>query len=270
MSQPTGPTRHEVLFSMSDASKARVDQLLAKCGHKSLNLLLARGLELAQWVEDQSALGHAVAAVTEDGDVMDLLEERPELLKPQPRPQAITTAVQETAPAPIVPPTPAASLTSTDNPRLMAREKSPSKAPARQRDRAPNGRVAKLNAHLPDDDGPIKTVTWLRWDCERRKGMPLIYIGTERALPGELNLSHLEALETALRETRHATHFKITEMGDLAFYGFDNQKGWCYMEDCSRRLFPDPHSGLHSIFPVVMAAEYLQRLSNPNASATKG
>lgn len=282
MSTPTGPVRHEIMFSMSDASKQRVDKLLLQCGHANLNLLLARGLALVQWVEDQQGQGRAIAALTCGDDVPeDLieLEERPELLKPQPRPQSITAPakpvepVQEPAPAPVVEQTPApepvaSAVPAIDPEKLKARPKSP--APVKQpRYRAPSGREQVLRAHIPNDNGPVKTYTWVRWKCGMDKRLPPILIGEDRALPGELTLDHLTELERMLTDARHATHFLVTKDGFMAFYGFQagngKRGGWCYVEEGSMQLRKDDHcdGGLFAIFPVVMAVEYLRRLASP-------
>ncbi|WP_219097774.1 hypothetical protein [Pseudomonas sp. UMAB-40] len=280
MSATNGPVRHDIMFSMSDASKERVDLLLRQCGHASLNLLLARGLALVQWVEDQQDQGRTVGAViygAEGGeDEVFELEERPELLKPQPRPQSLPTQVK--AAAPVVEPTPAPKpepVASTapviDPAKLVARPKTP--PPVTQpRYRAPSGREQQLRAHIPNDNGPVKTHTWVRWRCKMDKRLPPILIGDDRALPGELTLEHLPELERMLVDARHATHFQLTKDNYLAYYGFQAGKGkrggWCYVEEGSMQLRKDDHcdGGLFAIFPVVMAVEYLRRLANPRAA----
>lgn len=76
------PIRHEILFSMSEASMAKTRALMEKCGHSNLNLLLARGLALAEWVESQNERGRAVGSMDGDGNDFWELHERPDLLKP--------------------------------------------------------------------------------------------------------------------------------------------------------------------------------------------
>lgn len=277
MSQPNGPVRHDIMFSMSDASQERVNLLLSQCGHKNLNLLLARGLALVQWVEDQQDLGRTIGSVVYSDDGADVceLEERPELLKPQPRPQSLpipvkaAAPVQESAPAvdpiPVPKPKPVATATSTIDPaKLVPRPKTPPaiKQPAY---RAPSGREQQLRAHIPNDLGPVKTYTWVRWKCEMEGRLPPILIGEDRALPGELTLDHLPDLERMQMAARHITHFRLTEDGLVSFYGFQpgngKRGGWCYVEECSLRLYKDEtcDGGLFAIFPVVMAVEYLRR-----------
>ncbi len=284
MSTPAGPVRHDIMFSMSDASQERVNLLLSQCGHKSLNLLLARGLALVQWVEDQQGQGRCIAALTCGDDIPDdviELEERPELLRPQLRPQPLHSPVkaQEPVPvqesAPVVEPTPAPKpepVASTapriDPAKLVPRPKNP--PPMKQpKYRAPSGREQVLRAHIPNDNGPIKSHTWVRWKCEMEKRLPPILIGDDRALPGELTLDHLPELERMLTDARHATHFLVSKEGFLYFYGFQagngKRGGWCYVEEGSMQLRKDDHcdGGLFAIFPVVMAVEYLRRLANP-------
>lgn len=275
MSNPAGPVRHDIMFSMSEASKDRVDLLLSQCGHKNLNLLLARGLALVQWVEDQQDRGRTIGAVLygdEGADVLEL-EERPELLKPQPRPQSLTAPKAE-APAPVVEAQPApkpepvaAPAPAIDPAKLVARPKTP--PPVTQpKYRAPSGREQQLRAHIPNDNGPVKTYTWVRWKFDQEKRKPPILIGDDRALPGELTLDHLSELERMQKDARHATHFLVTKDGFLAFYGFQGgngrRGGWCYVEEGSMQLRKDDHcdGGLFAIFPVVMAVEYLRRQSS--------
>ena len=281
MSTQDGPVRHDIMFSMSTASYERVDQLLRQCGHKNLNLLLARGLALVQWVEDQQDQGRTIGAVLygEDGVDVAELQERSELLKPQPRPQSIATPakvaepVQEPSPAPVVETTPApepvARAVPAINPDLLkARQKLP--PPVKQpRYRAPSGREQVLRAHIPNDVGPVKTHTWVRWKCNMEGRPAPILIGEDRALPGELTLEHLPELERMQTDARHATHFLVSKDGFLFFYAFQagngKRGGWCYVEEGSMQLRKDENcdAGLFAIFPVVMAVEYLRRLANP-------
>lgn len=92
------PARHEIVFSMSEASMAKTQALMEKCGHTNLNLLLARGLALAEWVQDQMARGRMVGSLDDNGEGFWELHERPELLAPsKPAPLAIApVAVEQT------------------------------------------------------------------------------------------------------------------------------------------------------------------------------
>lgn len=286
MSDQTGPVRYDLMFSMSEASHGRVIQLLQQCGHNNVNLLLARGLALVQWVEEQQDLGRSIGAVLYDGERVDVTEllEREELLKPQPRPQVLPVRpvetiekprpVQNTAPAPE--PVSLASSDAAVNPKLVAREKKP-KPPAPPRCRAPSGREQQLRAHIPNDVGPVKTYTWVRWKCEMDKRKPPILIGDDRALPGELTQDHLPELERMLVDAKHATHFMVTVDGFLSYYGYQpgngTRGGWRYVEEGSMQLRKDDQceAGLFAIFPVVMAVEYLRRQASPaRALASEG
>lgn len=288
MSTTDGPVRHDIMFSMSAASHERVILLLSQCGHKNLNLLLARGLALVQWVEDQQDLGRTIGAVIYGDEGVDVaeLEERPELLKPQPRPQSLTqpkvvapVPVQESAP--VVEPTPAPKPEPVATPapvidpaKLVARPKMP--PPVTQpKYRAPSGREQVLRAHIPNDNGPVKSHSWVCWKFKQEKRLPPILIGDDRALPGELSLEHLPELERMLVDARHATHFQLTKENYLAYYAFQHgtgkRGGWCYVEEGSMQLRKDDQcdGGLFAIFPVVMAVEYLRRLANPRASVAR-
>lgn len=290
MTGQTNPVKHEVVFTLSEQGKARATALLARCGHNNMSLLIARGLALVEWVEDQADLGRSVAGVMygegEDGEpLIAELQERSELLKPLPRLQSVPVkesepvtptsapaAQVEPAPAPaavVTAQAPAPAPASTVSPELSAKlvprpKTAPAPAPAPRR-RGQNRRAAQLNAHLPDDNGPVKTFTWVRWKCGQEKRSPPILIGDDRALPGELRLEHLAELERMSVDARHATHFLVTKDGFLFFYGFVPGKGWHFLEDGSMQLRYDDqcNGGLFAIFPVVMAVEYLRRLANP-------
>lgn len=282
----TGPVRHDIMFSMSEASKARVDGLLRQCGHTNLNLLLARGLALVQWVEDQQGQGRCIAALTVGDDLPEdviELEERPELLKPPPRPQSIAAPVKVATPAPVVdtPPkpepvassAPAKPVSAISPEKLVPRKKNP--PPIKQpKYRAPSGREQVLRAHIPNDNGPVKSHTWVAWNCKMESRLPPILIGDDRALPGELTLAHLPELEQMLTDARHASHFSLSKDGFLFFYGYQagngKRGGWCFIEEGSMQMRRDEscEAGLFAIFPVVMAVEYLRRLASPARAAS--
>lgn len=270
MSDQAGPVRYDLMFSMSEASHGRVNQLLQQCGHNNVNLLLARGLALVQWVEDQQDLGRTIGAVLYDGKNVDVAEltERPELLKPQPRPQSIPLKPAEACVEAKPEPEPVAGADAPVNPKLVPREKKPTPPPP-PRYRAPSGREQQLRAHIPNDNGPVKTYTWVRWKCEMDKRKPPILIGDDRALPGELTQDHLPELERMLVDAKHATHFLVTVDGFLSYYAFQpgngTRGGWSYVEEGSMQLRKDQqcNAGLFAIFPVVMAVEYLRRQASP-------
>ena len=282
MSDQSGPVRYDLMFSMSEASHGRVTSLLERCGHNNVNLLLARGLELVQWVEDQQDSGRTIGAVLYSDENVDVAElaERPELLKPQPRPQSIpvkpVAVATGTKPEPVPASAPVGAASAPVNPKLMAREKKPTPA-APPRYRAPSGREQQLRAHIPNDVGPVKTYTWVRWKCEMEKRKPPILIGDDRALPGELTQDHLPELERMLVDAKHATHFLVTVDGFLSYYAYQpgngTRGGWRYVEEGSMQLRKDDHceAGLFAIFPVVMAVEYLRRQAAPtHALASEG
>jgi hypothetical protein len=94
---------------MGDASMARAQDLLRQCHHNNLPLLMARGLALVEWVEEQAAQGRTIASVkyAEEGEepVIYELQERPELLRPQPKP--VLTVAPAPAATPVAAPQPA-------------------------------------------------------------------------------------------------------------------------------------------------------------------
>lgn len=289
MSGQTPQPKHEVVFTLSPAGKTRADALLARCGHRNMSLMIARGLALVEWVEDQIDEGRTVAGVIygegDDGNALFTeLQERPELLKPVQRPTAAPAVqdaptasvaapetIQAPAPRPASAPVPVAT-SATTNPKLVARERRPPPPAPAPRPRSPNRRAEKMTAHIPNDDGPVKTYRWVRWKAEQTNLLPPIQIGEDRVLPGELNMRHLADLEYMAAQARHVTHFKITKDGDLSYYAYAPKKGWCYVEMCSMQLYKDTNcaGGLFAIFPIVMAIEYLQRLANPPRAMAAG
>lgn len=290
MSALEQPKRREMVFVASDESWRRIDSLMEQQGHQVYGLAIARGFALVQWVLEQQAAGRIVGSQETGEEDFAPLIERPDLLAPRQRLQAVPVwesasstperapvslpdpvqapAVAEVVtPAPAPNPAPASTLPAELAAKLVPRAKKPQapKSPPRRREK--NRAAEVLRAHLVDDvNGPVKSHTWVRWRCEMDKRVAPILVGADRALPGELNLEHLPELERMLVEGRHATHFRITDDGLVTFYGFQPGKGWCYLEDFSMRLMPDSHcdGGLFAVFPVVMAVEYLRRLANPS------
>lgn len=287
MSALEQPKRREMVFAASDESWQRIDSLMVQQGHQVYGLTIARGFALVQWVLEQQAAGRIVGSLETGEEDFEPLVERPDLLAPRPRLQAVP--VPESAPSTPVPapvaqaepaqapaaakvaaPTPAPAVSTLPaelSAKLVPREKKPPAPKPAPRRRGQNRAAEILRAHLVDDvSGPIKSHTWVRWFAKSENLLPPILVGDDRALPGELTLEHLPDLECMLVEGRHATHFKIVSDGSLAYYGFTPGKGWCYLEEGSMRLLPDSFcdGGLFAIFPVVMAVEYLRRLASPS------
>lgn len=287
MSALEQPKRREMVFAPAAESWERIDSLMEQQGHQVYGLTIARGFALVQWVLEQQAAGRIVGSLETGEEDFEPLVERPDLLAPRPRLQSVP--VPESAPsmperAPVAPsepvqvattavvatPTqaaPASTLPAELSAKLVARPRTPPAARPAPKRRGQNRAAEVLRAHLVDDvHGPIKSHTWVRWNCNHENRPAPILIGDDRALPGELSLEHLPELDCMLVEGRHATHFKITTTGELAYYGFTPGKGWCYLEEGSMRLLPDSFcdGGLFAIFPVVMAVEYLRRLANPS------
>jgi hypothetical protein len=282
------PKRREMVFAASDESWQRIDSLMEQQGHQVYGLTIARGFALVQWVLEQQAAGRIVGSLETGEEDFEPLIERPDLLAPRPRLQAVPvadpaplapepapvtqpepvkvpTAAVEAAPAPAA--APVSTLPAELSAKLVAREKKPPAPKEAPKKRGQNRAAEILRAHLVDDvSGPVKSHTWVRWRCEMDKRAAPIHVGDNRALPGELSLEHLPELECMLVEGRHATHFRITDHGALAYHAFTPGKGWCYLEEGSMRLLPDSFcdGGLFAVFPVVMAVEYLRRLANPS------
>ncbi|WP_439254466.1 hypothetical protein [Pseudomonas monteilii] len=241
--------RHEVLFTMSAQSMQRTTALLKRCGHQNLNLLLARGLALVEFVLDQLEQGRSVGSVILGEDGFLPLRERPELVTPREgaRPKAV--------PAPT-----RGGTTHTDNPKLMPRAKVPVEATVQEQ--AP--RVRKLFRHaafnVNDLTGPVRSVEFHTKRCAS-EGLeaPIDYTG--QALPGELGPHHLEELERVMGEESMATHFQLCPSTyALTFFAFFPKGGWHRMQSASREWLHDlaVDTGEVSVFSVDLAAAYLR------------
>ncbi len=292
MAEQSTPKKHEVGLTLSDAGMARAAALLARQGHNSLQRMIARGLELVEWVEDQQEQGRIICSVVYGDSNSDIslreLQERPDLLGGRaplhvPAPvQPVEKAPVEVAsveqqeptpvevdapePAPAAPvaesPAPSTSLPESANPKLVPRPKvAPAPKPAPRTSRGENRRMAVANAHRHSDDGPVKTLNWVRWDCERkRRTLPICYDG--KPLPGALTLEHKEQLIAALNPGYGASHFLIAEDGFVIFYEFVLRKGWHTVLPGTpvREFDPNMNSGLGCIYPVQLAVSYLNDL----------
>lgn len=286
MNTQARPGRHEVGFSFTDASKARADQLLDKCGHNDLRLLMARGLALVEWVEDQLAQGRIVASVRqvsgeEGGSATVKLVERPELLAPKSRAlHVVSNSPAAPIPLPADEPEPVDTLHDSapveldleakrkalaaviaENPKLKARPKVAAKPEESRRNRSTVNRRAELAlAHKVNDvSGPIKSFVWVRAHCEvRGKKAPIMY--RDKALPGTLANAHMEHLEAAINVDSRVSHFQINDYGDLSFYGYISGRGWCSLEIGTLAYYPDPNlaAGIGFVFPVALALDYLR------------
>lgn len=287
MAEQSTPKKHEVILTLSDAGMARAAALLARLGHNSLPRMIARGMELVEWVENQQDQGRVIASVVYGDDQADIsvreLQERPDLIG-GPAPLHVPAAAQ---PAVVTPPAPAAEKTKpaeveepsaqpaeiqssaapqaeSTNPKLVPRtKKAPLKQPATSTRRGENRRMAAANAQRHSDDGAVKTLHWVRWDCERkRRSPPICYQG--KPLPGSLSLEHKEELSAALNPGYGASHFLIAEDGHLFFYEYTLRKGWHSVLPGTlvREYDPQMNGGLGCIFPIQLALSYLDDLNS--------
>lgn len=292
------PPRHDFNFSMGDESKRKLDALMTRCNQSDLNLTVARALSLLAWVVDQADEGRVVGSIRYGADALDFceLQERPELLRQRSRPQlvpsagpidaggssaslahqvaepATTAAIPETQQAKPSTPAPAAVSYETTNPKLMPREKVRPKAdktPSRPRGQ----RLMKHAAYQPGEDGPVKSLAFLRALCEvRHLPAPISFGG--RALPGNLNVSHKVQLIEMLDLNIGVTHFALSAQDDfMLFYSYAPRKGWCLLNHVSRRWEKDEQAngGLTWIYSISLAVEYLQRneAAAPNPAAVE-
>lgn len=271
MSAAEKPVRHDFNFSMGDDSKRRLDDLMARCGHNNLNLTVARSLALLEWVIDQVDNERVVGSIRY-GDELDFkqLEERPELLRPRPRPQLVATpvpvvaaeSITEAADEPEPAAEPVAEVAADPaplNPKLQARERiDPEPAPE---PRIRSRRVFQHKAYTPSDDGPVKTYEFLRANTVRR-GQPAPVKYGNHSMPGNLYLDHMQQLIDAVTLNPTVTHFRIDPTDNfISFCGYLPKKGWCDINLVTGQWSPDPHlnGGVWWCYPVDQAIEYLRR-----------
>ncbi|HAL2109911.1 TPA: hypothetical protein H5X26_004990 [Escherichia coli] len=247
--------RHEIVFSMAHDSMSRVQELLKRCGHGNLNLLLARGLALVEFVLDQAELGRVVGSVILGEEEFLPLRERPELLKPmragKPPAEPEDNVAQSMPEAAVA----------TINPKLMPR----AKVPVEDFPEAPLPRARRLFKHaafaVNDDAGPVRSLAFHQERCDSM-GIepPLSYNG--HALPGELRLHHLDDLQRVMDTESMATHFYLCPAtDDLSFYGYFPNTGWHRMNPETGEWAPESivQAGELSLFPMDLAALYLRR-----------
>lgn len=246
--------RHEIVFTMNQASMGRVQALLKRCGHESLNLLLARGLALVEFVLDQADLGRAVGSVIIGEAEFMPLRERPELLAPMKSPVSAVGAGEQASSAPGRP-------VDAPNPKLMPRPRvSPAAVPEERLPRA--RRLFKHAAFAVNDEaGPVRSLAFHQERCDSM-GLeaPISFNG--HALPGELRLHHLDELQRWMDEEAMATHFLLCPAtDDLSFYGYFPATGWHRLNTESRAWALDAavQAGELSLYPVDLAAFYLRR-----------
>lgn len=241
--------RHEVLFTMSAQSMQRTLALLKRCGHQNLNLLLARGLALVEFVLDQVDQGRSVGSVILGEDGFLPLRERPELVTPRggAKPRAV--------PAPT-----SGGTTHTDNPKLMPRAKVAVEAPATEQ--APRARKLFRHAafNVNDRTGPVRSLEYhIKRSAAEGFEPPIDYTG--HALPGELGPHHLEELERVMGEESMATHFQLCPSTNTpTFFAFYPKGGWHRMQGTPREWVRDlaVDVGELSIFSVDLAVAYLR------------
>lgn len=249
--------RKEIVFSMSHASYERVEQLLGRCGHTNLNLLLARGLALVEFVEDEKAQGRPVGSTDARGEGFVRLSERAELLKPG-NPQRLHPARAED-PAQDVS---AAGAVDTTNPKLIARPRTAPPIPIEQ-GREPRARrqFRRPEFAVNDDAGPVRSLAFHEERCAALGiNPPIAYNG--HALPGELDTHHLATLEEVMAQESMATHFQLCPATDeLVFFGFFPRSGWHRLNQATDVWAPNDsvQTGGVSVFPLDMAANYLRR-----------
>lgn len=248
-SQPV--QRHDIIFSMSESSRTRVDGLLARCGHTNLNLLLARGLALVEWVQDQIDLGRTVGSVIYGEQELAELRERAELLKP-------CNAIR------IKPETPAEahSPVKATNPKLVARCRiAPEHKTTETRPRA--RRLFKHAAFAVNDEtGPVRSLAFHQHQSDAMGLEPPVSFNGQ-AMPSDLGPFHLNELQHVIDTQSMATHFRMRPGEEqLVFYGYFPKTGWHYLDlQLGQWVLDDQvQAGNVSLYSMDIAALYLRRM----------
>ncbi|NWA11980.1 hypothetical protein [Pseudomonas gingeri] len=250
--------RQEITFSMSPDGMARTQQLLSRCGHSNLNLLLARGLALVEFVLDQQELGRAVGSVILGEDEFLPLREREELVTPgkaRPKPTAVPCAA------------PSASAEAPINPKLVPRARVPVESPPLTNE----PRARRLFKHaafaVNDDAGPVRSLAYHQ-ERSDSMGIDAPISANGHALPGGLAVHHLAELQAAMDEHAMATHFLLCPATDeISYYGFFPNSGWHRLSGQTKTWALDPAAqrGELSVFPLDIAAFYLRRVEASQA-----
>lgn len=286
MSAAEKPIRHDFNFSMGDESKRKLDALMARCGQDNLNLLVARGLALVAWAEDQSDDGRIVGSIFYGADEPDFrpLEERPELVRPRPRPQLVPVAVAvvqpvaapEPEPEPVPDPVPEPEVATAPEPAPELAAEPPAAAALKPAAKAPERTPAEFNGQLKkpkpfrvperkDDKSdypagyaksPIRSLSELQLDARQRNlPAPIDYEG--QPLPAGLNQSHAATLAENMQ--LGATHFRLMRDLHLVAFKFVATKGWSTFEAHRYRWVRDGwiNDGLDPIYSIKAAQDYL-------------
>jgi hypothetical protein len=245
--------RQEIVFSMAPESMERVQGLLKRCGHQNLNLLLARGLAMVEFVMDQIDMGRAVGSVILGEDGFLPLRERPELLgKVNRAPLAVAGDQAQGG---------SGAQVDAINPKLIPRPKIPVEA-ATEDHRPRARRLFKHAAFAVNDDaGPVRSLAFHQERCDSMGLEPPISVNGH-ALPGELRPYHLDDIQRLMDEESMATHFLLCPATDeLAFFGYFPNSGWHRLNLDTRQWALDAtvQAGELSLFPMEMAAFYLRR-----------
>lgn len=287
MTEQSSPRKHELTLSLSDAGMARAAALLERVGHRSLQRLIARGMELVEWVENQQDMGRTVAAVIKSQpDKVYELSEREDLLAPRilaavdqgQAPKPLLTEAREDgeksgqpmygdisaadikpqAPAPAVP----------DKPGRSAKKRATAgKAAAAPSARTENRRMAIVNAHRHSDSGPVISLRRARMLSDSSSGVraqisvPIVY--QDKPLPAKLTPAHEPELKAAISTGYTASHFSMSEEdGHVLFYQFIPPKGWHHVEPGTgiRNFDATMNGGLGVLYPVQLALSYLADL----------
>lgn len=266
MSEQAAKPKHEFVLSLSDSGLARANALLDRLGHRSLQRLVARGLELVEWVENQQDDGRTIAGVVYGDEVQVFeLRERQELIgaapahavpsgpsiAPQPvhqaRPAEDQASVEKLAPemsgdnhatdisaSPVAASAPSGAA---DKVAAMAarapreRKRAPKPTLVSSPSRTDNRRMAVVNAHRHSEEGPVISLARAR-SLSRSLGPIRAQISPpiayqDKPLPGVLTLEHQAELQNAYSSGSAPTHFSMNEAdGYICFYEFIPPKGW--------------------------------------------
>jgi len=288
--QPVKP-KHEFVLSLSDAGLARANVLLDRVGHRSLQRLVARGLELVEWVESQQDLGRTVASVVYGDEVQIAeLKERSELLAAAPAhaiPSGASIAPQTVQPvhteedqasgvkseaemsgdslaADIPPPAGPAEKVAAMASRTRDRKRAPKPKLVESTSRASNRRMAVVNAHRHSDEGPVISLAAARrlsralGPIKAQISPPIVY--QDKPLPGILSLGQQAELQEAYSSGTAPTHFSINEAdGFLCYYEFIPPKGWHQVHPGTlmRSFDPNMSPSLGILYPLKLAIDYL-------------
>lgn len=272
--------RRELVFTASQESWERIDQVMALQGHHQYSLTVARGFALVQWVLEQQAAGRVIGAMDSPSADFLPLTERPELLAPRPRMQIVpdqptsateaSTQSERTVDAQGEPAaaSPLGALKRLESSAARQDHEQCTQAAKKGSKNAPLQKAKKLI--LPRRKAkvdirptcaarsPLRSLEAARAEaCANETPYPIEHDG--KPLPWNLEHKYMASLLEG-KQVPEATHFQIEGPGYVGIYAHRPKKDWCFWDPFSRCWRPDmkAREGMVCLYSIQVAIDYLQ------------